>query len=154
MLDHMVTLFLVFRGTSVLFSIVAAPIYIPINSVRGSSLFSTPSPAFFLQNLFILFIYFWLRWAFVVARGLSLVAVSGGYSSLWCVGFSLRWLLLFWSTGSRCVAFSHCGMLGSVVVAHGLSCSATCGIFPDQGWNPCPLHWQADSQPLRHQGSP
>ena len=25
---------------------------------------------------------------------------------------------------------------------------------PDQGSNPCPLHWQADSQPLRHQGSP
>ena len=43
---------------------------------------------------------------------------------------------------------------GSVVVAHGLSCSAACGIFPDQGSNPCPLHWQADSQPLRHQGSP
>ena len=33
----------------------------------------------------------------------------------------------------------------SVVVAHGLSCSAACGIFPDQGSNPCPLHWQADS---------
>ena len=29
-----------------------------------------------------------------------------------------------------------------------------CGIFPDQGSNPRPLHWQADSQPLRHQGSP
>ena len=27
-------------------------------------------------------------------------------------------------------------------------------VFPDQGSNPCPLHWQADSQPLRHQGSP
>ena len=39
---------------------------------------------------------------------------------------------------------------GSVVVAHGLSCSAACGIFPDQGSNLCPLHWQADSQPLRH----
>ena len=38
--------------------------------------------------------------------------------------------------------------------AHGPSCSAACGIFPDQGSNPCPLHWQADSQPLRHQGSP
>ena len=25
---------------------------------------------------------------------------------------------------------------------------------PDQGSNPCPLHWQADSQALRHQGSP
>ena len=36
-------------------------------------------------------------------------------------------------------------------MAHGLSCSAACGIFPDQGSNPCPLHWQADSQPLLHQ---
>ena len=29
-----------------------------------------------------------------------------------------------------------------------------CGIFPDQSSNLCPLHWQADSQPLHHQGSP
>ena len=36
----------------------------------------------------------------------------------------------------------------------GPSCSTACGIFPDQVSNPCPLHWQADSQPLRHQGSP
>ena len=43
---------------------------------------------------------------------------------------------------------------GSVVVAHGPSCSVACGIFPDQGSNPCPLHWQADSQPLHHQGKP
>ena len=34
---------------------------------------------------------------------------------------------------------------GSVVVAHGLCCSTACGIFPDQGSNLCPLHWQADS---------
>ena len=34
---------------------------------------------------------------------------------------------------------------GSVVVAHGLSCSTACGILPDQGSNPCPPHWQADS---------
>ena len=39
-------------------------------------------------------------------------------------------------------------------MAHGPSSSAACGIFPDQGSNPCPLHWQADSQPLRYQGSP
>ena len=39
-------------------------------------------------------------------------------------------------------------------MAHGLSCSVECGIFPGQGSNPRPLHWQADSQPLRHQGSP
>ena len=28
------------------------------------------------------------------------------------------------------------------------------GISPDQGLNPCPLHWQVDSYPLCHQGSP
>ena len=27
-----------------------------------------------------LFLYFWLHWVFVAARGLSLVAASGGYS--------------------------------------------------------------------------
>ena len=32
-----------------------------------------------------------------------------------------------------------------VVLANGLSCSAARGIFLDQGSNPCPLHWQADS---------
>ena len=37
---------------------------------------------------------------------------------------------------------------GSVVVAHGLSCSAARGIFPDQGSNLHLLHWQADSLPL------
>ena len=78
-------------------------------------------------------------------RGLSLVAVRGGRSSSRCAGLSLSRPLLLRSTSSR-----HAG---SVVVAHGPSCSATCGIFPDQGSNPCPLHWQADSQPLRHRGS-
>ena len=56
-----------------------------------------------------LFIYFWLRWVFVAARRLSLVAVSRGYSLLRCAGFSMWWLLLLWSTGSRCVGFSSCG---------------------------------------------
>ena len=67
---------------------------------------------FFVFFLYILFIYFWLHWVFVASRRLSLVAASRGYSSLWCTGFSLRWLLLFQSSGSR-----HAG---SVVVARGL----------------------------------
>ena len=76
---------------------------------------------FFLINLYTFkFIYFWLHWVFVAARGLSLVVVSGGYSSLWCAGFSLQWLLLLRSTGSRRTGFSSCGMQASVVVAHGL----------------------------------
>ena len=93
-----------------------------------------------------LFIYFWLCWVFVSVRGLSLVGASGGHSSSRRVGLSLSRPLLLRSTGSR--------RAGSVIVAHGPRCSAACGIIPDQGLNPCLLHWQADSQPLRHQGSP
>ena len=44
--------------------------------------------------------------------------------------------------------------LGSVAAVHGRNCSLACGIFPDQGSNLCPLHWQADPYPLHHQGSP
>ena len=38
-----------------------------------------------------------------------------------------------------------CLSLASVVVAHRLSCSTACGVFPDQGSKSRPLHWQADS---------
>ena len=40
---------------------------------------------------------------------LSLVAVSGGHSSLRCTGFSLWWPLLLGSMGSRRAGFSSCG---------------------------------------------
>ena len=62
---------------------------------------------------------------FSAAHGLSLVVGSGGYSLLQCY------------MSSRC--------LGSEVMAHGLSCSMARGIFPDQGSNPCSLHWQVGS---------
>ena len=58
------------------------------------------------------FFFFWLRWVFAGARGLSLVAVSGGYSLLLCVSFTLQWLLLLRSTGSRSAGFSSCGTRG------------------------------------------
>ena len=82
----------------------------------------------------VLFIYFylWLPWVFVSAWGLSLVAASGGHSSSRCAGLSLSRPLLLRSTGSR--------LAGSVIVAHGPSCSAARGILPDQSSNPCPLH--------------
>ena len=77
---------------------------------------------FFLINSFILCIYFWLRWVFVAACGLSLVVVMG--ATLHCGAWA-----------SHCVRASHCGgffccrawALGawaSVVVARGLS---SCG---------------------------
>ena len=70
---------------------------------------------------------------FTAACGLSLVAASRGYSSLRCAGFSLWWLLLLQSTGSRCTGFSSCGMWAQQLWLR------------DQGSNPCALHWQADS---------
>ena len=51
------------------------------------------------SGTYILFL--WLHWVFIAALGLSLV-------SLRCMGL-LRWLLLLWSTGSRCTGFSSCG---------------------------------------------
>ena len=95
---------------------------------------------------FLIFIYLWLCWVFVSVRGFSLIVASGGHSSSRCAGLSLSWPLLLWSTGSR--------RAGSVIVAHGPSRSLACGILPDKGSNPCPLHWQADSQPLHHQEGP
>ena len=63
--------------------------------------------------LLILFIYFWLRWVFVAAHGLSLVAASGGYSSLRCTCFSL--------CGFSCRGAQALGARASVVVARGLT---------------------------------
>ena len=98
-------------------------------------------PGLFSFNFIYLFIYLWLCCVFVSVWGLSQVVASGDHPSSRCAGLSLSRPLLFRSTGSR--------RASSVIVAHGPSCSAACGIFPDQGSNPCPLHWQADSQPLR-----
>ena len=72
-----------------------------------------------------------------VGDGNSLVAVHV---------FSLPWLLLLWRTGSRAQT--------QWLWPTGLVCSTACGIFLDQGWNPGLLHWQADSLPRSHQGSP
>ena len=90
---------------------------------KGKPILGEDVEFFFLIN------YFWLCWVFVSVRGLSLVAASRGHSSLRCAG--LYHSLLLWSTGFR--------RAGSVV-AHRLSCSVACGIFPDQGLNLCPLH--------------
>ena len=95
---------------------------------------------FLLLGFFFFFFIYGCVWVFVSVRGLSPVVASGGHSSSQCAGLSVLRPLLLRSTGSR--------RAGSVVVAHGPSRSAACGILRDQGLNPCPLHWQADSQPL------
>ena len=77
---------------------------------------------------------------FVAVRGLLIaVAFLVVEHELQACGLQQLWYM-----GSVVVAHGL-QSVGSLVVAHGLSCSVACGIFPDQGSNPCPLHWQADS---------
>ena len=80
-------------------------------------------PAFCESGILFVACIFWLHWVFAGTCRLSLVVVSGGYSLAVCKVFSLQWLLLLQSMGSRC--------MGSGVVACGLSYSMACGIFPD-----------------------
>ena len=88
--------------------------------------------------------------------GFSLVAASGDYS-LVAVASLVAGLY-----GTQASVVAACGLIcgswlyttGSLVVTHELSCSKACGIFLDQGSNLFLLHWQRDSFPLSHQGSP
>ena len=114
---------------------------------------------FFFFNLF-LFIYLFLAALGFrcCTRAFSSCSEGGatlpcGVQASHCCGFSCYGA---WALGTQAPAAVARGLqsTGSVVVAHGPSCSAACGILPDLGSNPCPLHWQADSQPLSHQGSP
>ena len=109
----------------------------------------------------ILLNFFWLCRVSITLSRLSLVVVIRGYSSLLHAGFSLQWLLLLWSPGTRQLGFRSCSTRaqqlchpGSVVMAHRLRCSALCGIFPDQGLNQGPLQGQIDFYSLHLQGSP
>ena len=65
----------------------------------------------FLKNLVILFI-FGCVGSLLLRAGFSLVAESGGYSSLWCTSFSLG--------GLSCCRTRALGARASVVVARGL----------------------------------
>ena len=72
---------------------------------------------------------------------------AGATLPLWCVKLLIIVASLVMEHGLQ-------GLQASVVVARGLTCPSACGICPNQRQNPCPLHQQADSQPLDHQGSP
>ena len=110
---------------------------------------------YILYSALLWFLFFFFKKEVVVKFGCFVVFWWGGGA-----------LVVFWVFLAALVlhfcawAFSSCSKQGlqgaqaSVVVVHRLNCLTTCGIFPDQGWNPCPLNWQEDSLPLDHQGSP
>lgn len=81
----------------------------------------------------------------------------GGYSSLWCMGFSLRQPLPLCSVGCRAHRRQYLQHMGSVVevpglqstgltaMARGFSYFSVCRSFLHQASNPCPLRWRTDS---------
>ena len=100
---------------------------------------------FFVNNFICWFIY-WLCWVFIAAQGLfsscgeqGLLSSCGAWASH-CGGFSF---CRAWTLGHK---LSSCGA--------GVSCSLACGIFLDQGSNPCLMHWQVDYLPLSQGTTP
>ena len=114
------------------------------------------------------FVYFTfgLWWVFVPVCGLSLLAVRGDYSSLQCTCFSLGFCVGSGVQGLQqlqcvdsVVAALRLQNAGSAVVVHGLKSAWAQWLwpvglvvswhvgsqFPDQGSNPHPLCWKADS---------
>ena len=75
----------------------------------------------------ILLIFYVLYWVFI--------AVLRVYSSSWCAGFSLQWLLLLLSMGCRCSGFSSCSLQGLELLL------SSCGMWdlPGPGIEPASL---------------
>ena len=100
------------------------------------------------HNFFIILFFFLAVLGLHCCAGFSLIAVSGGYSPVVVRGRLLAVACLvvghrLWGVQASVAAVqrlnssssSKLQSTGSVVMAHGLSCSAACGIFPDQVLN-------------------
>ena len=118
-----------------------------------SCIFSSCESSFNTHFLCISFLFFFLSVflklinLFLAALGLRCCAQAfSSCSELGLLFVVVRGLLI--AVASLVAEHGCSGALGaqaSVVAAHRLNCSAVCGIFPDQGLKPRPLHWQADS---------
>ena len=109
-----------------------------------------------IQRLLCNFLYFWQCWVFVAVRVFLQLWWMGATLQWRCTGFSLWWLLLLQSTSCRSARFSSCG---SWVLEHrpdsctSLAAPQHVGSSQIRDWTSV-LHWQVDSLPLSHQGSP
>ena len=104
--------------------------------------FSSPAPSLLLSLLLLIqgddthrfYLLFFKNYVFsfgcsgslLLHAGLSLVVVH-------------RLLIV---VASLVAEYGFHGVWASVVAAFTLSCPVACGIFPDQGLNPCILHWE------------
>ena len=103
LLNHMVVLFLIFWGTSILFSVIAAPVYVPTNSAQGFSV-SSPTlafPIFFDNSLSNKYVAYLSHGGFDLCFPSDLcnverLFVSVGHQSIQIIYFQLDYLLFFY----------------------------------------------------------
>ena len=88
-----------------------------------------------LYSVFYSFIYLWLHWVFAATCRLSLVAVQA--LGTWASLVAAQGLVACGSRALECAGFSNCGMWAQLLLGT--------QNLPNQGSNPCPLHWQVDS---------
>ena len=87
--------------------------------------------------------FFYHHWhSFYIFLNLFL-AVLGFCCCAWAFSSQAQWGIL-----------SFCWAWGSPAVAAQAQLPSSMPNLPDQGLNPCPLGWQADSQSLNHEGCP
>ena len=101
---------------------------LPVPAAAGESSVATPAPVVLLC---------------IQGPSSSFSGCTG--SLLLPVDFLQAGTALHWAAQAFLTEEHRFQSTGSVVVAHGLSGCEASGILPDQGWNPCPLHWQVDS---------
>ena len=92
------------------------------------------------------FLYFWLCWVFAAVLAFLPGCGEWGLLSSRAQAFVAR--------ASAVVAPMLRFQAPDSSAVHGPRCSWACGVFLAQGSNPGLLHWQGDSSPLSHQGSP
>ena len=105
---------------------------------------------FFYKFIYLYFIFGRIG-SLLPCTGFSLVAVSGGHSSLWCAGFSLRWPrapVRPWATAMRSPQ-SHLKCWGTRSSTHGLKSPANSPYYLPPGeylsielWHMTVGHWE------------
>ena len=148
----------IFQNLPSSFVIFNKSLWYPTQSLPSSEQREGTGKLQFLVGWFFIFHFWWLFKKFIFGwAGSSLLWRLFLSCSEWelfpscCVQashfsrFSLRTMGLRVGEWASVIAVPGLDSTGSIVVAHGLSCSEACGIFLDQGSNPRLLHWQVDS---------
>lgn len=136
-------------------------IELPLNpyiSAPSSLYFSYQVSGLFFLNKFcsLFYFYFWQCWIFSAVCGLFSVCGEQGLLFVQACHYSSfsygPWVL---GTQASVAAAQGFQRAGSAAVAHGLGLSCPWRVESSQTRvEPVSLHWQADCQPLNHQGSP